>query len=84
MGASANCRLFNDAWIVELTDGINKGFRIGDGSEDAPLHFDHLERGKIVAIVGRTGAVRKQQTFETAVIRIAHSGMNADIGRDAR
>ena len=57
--------------------------RIGHRAEHAALHRDHLERGPMVALVGRAGAVRQQQALVAAIVGVAHRRVHADVGRDA-
>jgi hypothetical protein len=60
-----------------------QGRRIRDGAKDPALHLDHFDRVLMVRPVGRAAAVFEQQTFEPAIIRLAHRGVNAHIGSDA-
>src|SRR6266853_5710806 len=52
-------------------------------SEDATLHLDHLQGSKMIAVVGRAAAILQQHAFESAVVRLAHGGVDADIRGDA-
>ena len=54
------------------------------GAEHAALHGHHLERGEVVAVIGGAGAVLEQEALEAAVVRLAHRGVHAHVGRDAR
>ena len=56
---------------------------VGDRAEHAALHLDHLDRGVVVAAVGRAAAILEQQAFEAAVVGLAHGGVDADVGGDA-
>ena len=60
-----------------------KAVEIRDCTENAALHLDHLERMVVISLVGRPAAILEQQAFETAVVRLAHRGVHADIGGDA-
>src|SRR6478735_2315537 len=42
--------------------------RRGHGAEHAALHRHHLQRGEVIAAVGRGGAVREDQALEAAVV----------------
>src|SRR5882757_3497367 len=58
--------------------------RIRHRAEDTALHLDHLDRGQMIAVVGRTAAILQHHAFIAAVIGLAHGGVDADIGSDAR
>ena len=61
---------------------LHEGGGIRNRTEDAPLHFDHLDRRLMVSQISRAAAVRQQQAFETAIVRFPHRGMDAYVGRD--
>src|SRR5690348_17561081 len=46
-------------------DGLNERLGIRHGAEDAALHFDHFQRGEMIAVIRRAGAVGKHQAFIT-------------------
>ena len=56
----------------------------GDGAEHAVLHLDHLERRLVVAEVGGAAAVGQQEALVAPVVGLAHGGVHADVGGDAR
>src|SRR5271165_4915808 len=62
---------------------LDEGYRIGHGAEHAALHRHHLDRGRVVALVGRAAAVLNEKAFEAAVVGLAHGRVDADIGGDA-
>ena len=72
----------NDMCLV-MRIALMNARRVGHRAEDAALHGDHLERGQMVPVVGRAGAVREQQTFVAAIVGVAHGRVDADVGRDA-
>ena len=61
-----------------------KAFERADRAEYAALHLDHLQRSQVIAVIGRGAAVFEQHAFEAAIVRLAHGGMDADVGRDPR
>src|SRR4029079_4762152 len=56
---------------------------IGHGSEDTTLHRDHLQRGAIIAVIGRASTIGEHQTLIAAIVGIAHRGVNANVGGDS-
>ena len=54
-----------------------------DGTKDASLHLDHLQGSQVVSVVRCPCTIREHQAFITAVIRLSHRGVNADIGGNA-
>src|SRR5205085_10093215 len=52
-------------------------------AEYAALHLDHLEGGQMIAVVGRAAAILEQHAFEAAIVRLAHGGVDANVGGDA-
>src|SRR5690349_6595595 len=66
-----------------LSEELNQGRRVGNRTKHPALHLDHLDRVLMVRPVGLAAAICQQQTFEPAIIGLAHCGMNAHIGGDA-
>ncbi len=58
-------------------------FDVATAPNTPPCIVDHLDRGGVIAGVGRAAAVFEDQAFEAAVIGLAHGGVDADVGRDA-
>src|SRR5713226_7852272 len=54
--------------------------RLGNRAENTALHFNHLEGSQVVVVIGCAGAVGEHQALEAAVIRLAKSGVNANVG----
>src|SRR5258708_6041481 len=63
---------------------LDERARARHGAEHAVLHLDHLERGGVVAGVGRAAAVLEEQALVAAIVALAHRRVDADVGRDAR
>src|SRR5882757_4592675 len=61
----------------------DEGDRVRHRAEDAALHLDHLDRGQMIAVVGRPAAILQHHAFEAAVVGFAHGGVHAHIGGDA-
>src|SRR5207248_544037 len=74
-------------WVVAFRrrsrNRSDKGIRGRDRAEHAALHLDHLQRMLVVALVGRAAAIVQQYAFEAAVVRLAHGGVDADVGGNA-
>src|SRR5947209_3798738 len=60
----------------------DEGRRVRHRAEDAALHLDHLDRGEMVAVVGRAAAILQKHAFEATVVGLAHGGVDTDISGD--
>ena len=57
---------------------------IGDRSKHATLHLNHLDGMVMVCLIGGATAVFNQHALQTPIIGVAHGGVHADIGGNAR
>jgi hypothetical protein len=70
------------AYQSSLFQSLVQAFAVGHPAEHTTLHFDHLDRGVVIAHVSSACAVFEQEAPIAEIIGLPHDRMNANIGCD--